>query len=166
MIYDPVTKQFSNPQLDAPAVYIGGGLINIRDNFSIISKKFNFLDEGQSIQLGYLDILMDATELDQPGAISLNVYLDYDMNQASNTLPQNTADDTFFNSTIPTTPSTLTGIAGDKFWQRVFCATRGNFITLEYTLSNAQMAGDEQTKDVQIDAQVLWMRRGGRMTQI
>lgn len=176
MRYNSTTKQFSIPQLDVPNVnpYVGGGQINIRDNFNIVSKKFNFLDEGQNIQLGYLDILMDATELDQPGAISLNVYLDYNQNETSNTLPNNRIvnsgpsgiSDTFFNSIIPTTPSTLNSKGGSKFWQRVFCPTRSNFITLEYTFSNAQMAGEEQTKNVQIDAQILWIRKGGRITQL
>lgn len=175
MLYSSVTNQFSTPQLDVSAgTYIGGGLINIRDNFNVVSKKFNFLDEGQSIQLGYLDILMDATEPDQPGAISLNVYLDYNTVEPSNTLPNNRIEDssihgtpdTFFNSIIPTTTATLNTIGGTKFWQRVICPTRSNFLTLEYTFSNAQMAGEEQTKDVQIDAQVLWIRKAGRMTQI
>ncbi|CAB4133768.1 Ubiquitin-activating enzyme E1, FCCH domain containing protein [uncultured Caudovirales phage] len=175
MLFDPATGEFSMPQLDVPSgTYLGGGLIYIRDNFSIVSKKFNFLDEGQSIQLGYLDILMDATELGQPGAISLNVYLDYNDVEPSNTLPNNTllnyappgVPDTFFNSVIPTTPSDLNNVGGTKFWQRVFCPTRANFLTLEYTFSNAQMAGEEQTKDVQIDAQILWIRRAGRMTSI
>jgi len=172
-VYDPITLEFSTPQLDVPAgTYIGGGLIQIRENFSIISKKFNFLDEGQNIQLGYIDILMQSTSEDSPGAISLNVYLDYDDDEPSNTLPRNkinsyasTAPDTFFNSTIPTSQSTLNNVGGSKFWQRVYCPTRANFITLEYTLSNAQMAGTEQTQDVQIDAQVLYIRKAGRMTQ-
>jgi hypothetical protein len=175
MKYDATTDQFSTPQLDVPSgSYVGGGLINIRENFSIVSKKFNFLDEGQSIQLGYLDILMEASETDNPGAISLRVYIDYDDVNASNTLPQNqidngnepTAADTFFNSVIPTTPSNFAvAPQGTKFWQRVFCATRANFLTLQYTFSNAQMAGTEQEQEVQIDAQVLWIRKAGRMTQ-
>lgn len=172
--YNANTNEFSTAQLDAPGVYVGGGLINVVENFSIVSKKFNFLDEGQSIQLGYLDILMDATETNQPGAISLKVYLDYDDANPSNIPPQNELDtysvvsvpDTFFNSIIPTTQSNLSGIKGSKFWQRVFCPTRANFITLEYTFSNSQLAGEEQNKDVQIDAQVLWIRKAGRMTQI
>jgi hypothetical protein len=173
MVYDPTSGQFSSPQLDAPATYIGGGVINIRENFSIISKKFNFLDEGRSIQLGYIDILMNATELDDPGAITLKVYLDYNQNEASNIAPQNEINDyslvsnpdTFFNSVIPTTQSTLNGRGGSKFWQRAYCSTWGNFLTLEYTLSNAQLAGGEQEKAVQIDAQVLWIRKAGSMTQ-
>ncbi len=173
-LFDPDTGQFSTPQLDVPDTYIGGGLIDIRENFSIKSKKFNFLDEGQSIQIGFLDILMASTEPSDPGAISLNVYLDYNDVEASNTPLQNVIDvgspnpnpDTFFNSIIPTTTSNLNTKGGTKFWQRVICPTRANFLTLEYLFSNAQMAGPEQRLDVQIDAQVLWIRRAGRMTQI
>lgn len=172
--YDPTTGDFTDPQLDVPPAdpYLGGGLINIRENFSIVSKKFNFLDEGQNIQLGYLDILMSATGAGNPGAISLNVYLDYNDNEASNTIPQNVINggnndtpDAFFNAVIPTTESTLNGKGGSKFWQRVYCPTRANFLTLQYTFSNAQMAGIEQQLDVQIDAQVLWIRKAGRLTQ-
>lgn len=152
------------------SAYVGGGLINIRENFSITSKKFNFLDEGQNIQMGYIDILMMAIA---NGEISLKVYLNYDDETSSNTLPNNQivatsppVPDTFFNATIPTSPSSFAVASeGTKFWQRVFCATRGNFLTLQYTFSNAQMAGNPQLLDVQIDAQVLWIRRGGRMSQ-
>lgn len=176
--YNSTTGQFSDPQLDASGQsYVGGGLIAIRENFSIVSKKFNFLDDGQNIQLGYLDILMAATETTNPGAISLYVYLDYDddtfaTTSASNILPNNQMSDadpittdTFFNSVIPTTSSSLNGVGGRKFWQRVICPTRASFLTLQYTFSNAQLAGVEQQQDVQIDAQILWIRKAGRLTQ-
>jgi len=163
--------EFETPVTAFTAGYVGTGLISVLDNFSIISKKFNFLEEGQNIQMGYLDILMDASEVTNPGAISLNVYVDYNDSEATNTTPQNVIangspddlPDTFFNATIPTTSST--GVEGSKFWQRVFCPTRGNFITLEYTFSNLQMSNGQQDTDVQIDAQILWLRRGGRITQ-
>lgn len=175
MLYNSTTFKFSTPQLDVPiGDYIGGGLINIRENFSIKSKKFNFIDEGQSIQMGYLDVLLAATEQGQSGAISLYVYLDYNDIEPSNTIPKNEINDyspvnnpdTFFNSVIPTTSSNLNNVGGTKFWKRVYCATRANFLTLEYTLSNAQLAGEEQTKQVQIDAQILWIRKSGRISQI
>lgn len=166
--FNSATNDFSTAQLDVPGnPYIGGGLISIRENFSIKSKKFNFLDEGQNIQLGYIDILMASTEIDKPGAISINIFLDYDDNEPSNTTIDNQPRDPFFNSVIPTTPSPLNGVnKSSKFWQRVFCATRASFLTIEYLFSNSQMAGIEQTTQVQIDAQVLWIRKGGRMSQI
>ncbi len=67
---------------------------------------------------------------------------------------------------IPTTQANLNARGGSKFWQRVYCPTRANFLTLEYTFDNAQMAGIEQELDVQIDAQVLWTRTGGQLTQV
>ena len=172
--FDPVADAFIIPVASDAMVYQGGGLINIRENFSIVSKKFNFLDEGKSFQIGYLDILLAATEVNNPGAITLKVYLDYDDVNVSNTLPRNQllvagpdVPDPFFNQTIPTAPSALhSPKEGSKFWQRVYCPTQATFVTLEYTLSNAQLAGEEQTKNVEIDAQVLWVRRGGRMTSL
>lgn len=160
-VYNSVNGEFDIPQVDAPAAYVGGGKIAIRDNFSIVSKKFNFMDQGQSIQIGYLDILMNKTS---EGAISLNVYLNYDENTPSNTAPQNSSSDEFFNTVIPTTTSALAVPNVSKNWQRVYCPTQGNFVTLEYTLSNLQMTNEAQESDVQIDAQVLWMRPSGRMS--
>lgn len=167
MKYNPASDQYDLAQLDPSAIYPGGGKIAIRDNFYIQSKKFNFIDEGQSIQLGYLDILMDSSGNDgddTAGAISLNVYLDYNDNETSNTLPNNS--DSFFNVSIPTSQSSLSTTGGNKFWQRAFCNTRANFLTLVYTFSNSQMAGVSQSNNVQIDAQVIWIRKGGRLTQI
>ena len=173
--FDSSNQDFDTDVVATPAgTYVGGGLINIRDNFSIQSKKFNFLDEGQNIQMGYLDILMESSESSNPGAISLNVYLDYDDENPSNTLPNNVVDngndplepDTFFNTIVPTSNQSGNSIVGTKFWQRVYCPTRANFLTLEYTFSNAQMAGMEQQLDVQIDAQILWLRKGGRLGEV
>lgn len=166
-VYNPATGEFDIPQLDIPPipplVYVGGGKIAIRDNFRIVSKKFNFLDEGQNIQMGNIDILMDETE---EGAITLNIYLDYNFNDPINQLPQNIVPstlqpDSFFNITVPTT--TTGGLQGTKNWQKVYCPVRGAFITIEWTLSNAQLIGPEQESDVQIDCQIMWIRQAGRL---
>ena len=170
--FDPTSGQFDIEVVGSPAgTYVGKGLINIRENFSITSKKFNFLDEGQNIQVGYIDVLMPAIN---EGEISLNVYLNYDDVNPSNTLFSNQivgvnpeVPDTFFNNIIPTSPSQFAvAKEGTKFWQRVFCPTRANFVTLQYTFSNAQMATAPQQKEVQIDAQILWIRKAGRITQL
>lgn len=165
--YNPVTDDFDLPQLNAAATYNGGGVIAVRDNFWIQSKKFNYVDTGKSIQMGYVDLLMDTTE---NGAITLQVYANYNDDQPVNTTPANQdpvtlLPDTFFNSIIKTAKINPTGVVGSKYWQRVFCASRGNFLTLVYTLSNAQMVGVEQQSEVQINAQILWQREAGRMTQ-
>ena len=99
----------------------------------------------------------------------MNMYLNYDNDNPINVLPQNEIEvtaqpDLFFNSVIPTFPSEFQQQTANKLWNRVFCAVRGNFITIEYTLNAAQMAGVEQEQDIQIDAQVLWRREAGRMS--
>lgn len=161
-IYSPSTLQFTTPRLDAPGVYTGGGEIAVRDGFSIISKKFNFLEEGENIQMGYLDVLMDNTE---EGTITLNVYLDYNDSTPINVLPQNinpatSLPDTFFNTVVNTFPAG--GIQSLKNWQRVFCPVRGNFLTIQWTLSNEQLTSIAQESEVQIDAQILWIRAAGK----
>ncbi len=173
-VYNPITDEFSDPHVSIETGYIGGGLIAVRDNFNITSKKFNFVDQGSSIMLGYMDILMSATATQNPGSIAMNVYLDYNDIETSNTLPENAiADgsatptpDTFFNAIIPTTTSDLNNKGGNKFWQRVYCPTRANFITIQFTFNNLQMATQPQELDVEIDAQVLWIRPAGNLTQI
>ncbi len=169
--FNATSNEFDIEVVGSPAgTYVGSGLINIRENFSVVSKKFNFLDEGQNIQMGYLDLLMPAV---QDGEISLFVYLNYDDVNPSNTLYSNQivgvtpeTPDTFFNTVIPTEPSQFAVAKdGTKFWQRIYCATRANFLTLQYAFSNAQMASTPQQKEVEIDAQILWIRKGGRLWQ-
>jgi hypothetical protein len=163
-VYNPVTDSFDLPQKDPSQTYVGYGQLAVLDNFIIQSKKFNFMDDGQNIQLGYIDILMNTTS---QGAISLNLFLDYNDSTPINILPENQnpdtdQPDTFFNSVVPT--SQASGIQADKNWQRIFCPVRGAFITVVWKLSNAQMIGPEQQSDVQIDATILWIRKAGRLT--
>lgn len=168
MKYNPSTEKFSDPELDPPATYVGGGQIAVRDNFRIVSKKFNFLEEGQNIQIGYIDLLMPTSV---NGAITLNVYVDYDDNSTVNTLPENTdpdtgQPDTFFNATISTASHSGGVSDSSKTNQRVFCSVRGNYLTLEYTLSNEQMQNQCQENNVQIDMQIIWMRSAGRISNL
>ena len=141
---------------------MGGGEIKVRDGFSIVSKKFNFLEQGENIQFGYLDALLVNTA---QGSISLYVYLDYNDSTPINLIPENVnpssvLPDTFFNVMVNTFPSA--GIQSLKSWQRVFCPVRGNFVTLQWTLSKEQLTNVAQESDVQIDAQILWMRAAGK----
>ncbi len=151
--------QYNEPGLAPALAYTGGGEIKVRDNFSITSKKFNYMDEGKQIQMGYLDILMDTTDA---GAIAINIYTDYNNDTPINITPQDVTEDTFFNNVIPTYPEGISIVGGNKNWHRVVCPTNANFITIEYTLNNEQMQNQCQESDVQIDAQIIYQRPGGR----
>ncbi len=161
-LYSNTTKGFTFPQINPPGTYAGGGQIKVRDGFSILSKKFNFLDQGENIQMGYIDVLLVDTE---SGTITLYVYLDYNDANPVNVLfenvnPVTNQPDGFFNTIVNTFAAG--GIQSTKNWQRVFCPVRGNFITLEWTLDNEQLTTIAQESDVQIDAQILWVRPAGR----
>jgi hypothetical protein len=154
--YQSTTGQFDYPQLDSSAgVYTGGGEICVLDNFSILSKKFEHMNEGQQIQVGHLDVLLSDTD---QGAITLKMYVDYrDDQSVSDT------SDTFFNRVIPTGSTTFDPATNSKNWHRAYFPLRGQFIKYEYTLSNAQMNGIEQQSAVEIAAQILWERAAGRL---
>lgn len=161
--YDDETGEFSTPNLLVPASYFGGGEIQVRDNFRIQTKKFNFLDQGQTINFGYCDLLVDSTD---DGAFSMNVYIEYEDSEPVNTLPQNIDPDTnqpdsFFNVIVPTSINSVGDRSSTKTWSRVYCTARGSFISLEYTFNNAQMAGNEQQEDVQIQSQIVHVRPSG-----
>lgn len=148
--YDTETLLFNDPQLNAPASdYIGGGKVALIDNFEIVSKKFNYFDEGRRILIGFIDFLMSTTTA---GSITLEIREDYNPITLNNP-----SGDLFFNTTIPT--SSLDPSDGStKTFQRVFCKTRGSFLTLVLKLSNEQMNGQEASSDVQVDGVILWQR--------
>lgn len=172
------TDSFSRFLTVGNGVYRGGGRIAVKDNFNIISKKFNFADVGENIQLGYLDILCNTNEF---GSFTINIYLDYNNSQPVNRYPQNNGnphidgylEDPFFNSTVPTTINDteipeldeFRGLKTSKGWRRVFCPVRGAFLTIEYTFNDSQM-NENQDIDIQIDAQILWIRKAGKQLPI
>ncbi len=167
-LYNSSTDDFDIPVVVPADVYESAGRIAIRDGFSIVSKKFNYLQEAENIQLGFIDVLLNSTE---SGAITLNVYVDYNDSTPVNRRYQNliagsttNQEDEFFNSTVPTTQSN--GLTSSKNWQRVVCPARGAFITIEWTLSNAQLIGVEQGNAVEIEGQILFMRKAGKQLPI
>lgn len=166
LAFDDIRKIFNSPKIIATGTYDGLGQIKIRDNINILTKKFNHIDEGKTTVFGYMDILTNKTS---NGAFTMDVYVDYDESQAANQISQNVVvgnpseTDKFFNTVIPTSVTNVEPSGTSKTWQRVFCNTRGRFITLRFLLSPEQMNGIEQESEIEIDAFVLWLRAGGTL---
>lgn len=161
--YSASTDAFTDLQNQTADPYLGNWQITIRDNFSILSKRFNRLDEGQNIQLGFVDALFPTTSA---GMVTMNVYMDYNFSSPVNQYPQNNIPgsglpDTFFNSAVPTYQER--GIPSQKAYHRVSCNVRGNFFAIEWTMSNSQMASNAQEEPFQIDSQILWTRAAGKL---
>lgn len=157
--FNEATQSFTTPQLDASATYIGGGEISVRDNFFIQSKKFHFLDEGETIRLGYMDI---AVKSNSQGEMSLYTLADY-VDSPTNTLPLNVnvvtnTVDPFFNSRVPLQDNGQ----GELSFQRVICPTYGAFISFVWTFSPSQMNTNKSETGVEIQSHILWLRKSGK----
>lgn len=147
--YSDESRDFTSPSLHAVGNYTGNGRISVIDNFHISTKKFNFIDSGKRIMIGFVDLLMATTD---EGAITIQVNEDYN----PITINQQTGD-LFFNTTIPTSPQDPAD-GSTKTMQRIFCRTRGSFLTINLLLSREQMNGDAAKSDVQIDGLIVWRR--------
>lgn len=153
LLYDPVTGLFTLPQLDALQTYIGGGVVAKRDNFTITSKKFGFLDDGRMIAVGFIDVLASATAA---GAITVNLFFDYAQDDNVNN-----GNDPFFNTIMKTSCPPDKSIGQANYWHRVFTQVHGSFVQIQYTLSNAQMVSEPFESDFVIHGQILWQRPSG-----
>lgn len=159
--FNTATQSFDLPQTDAPATYVGGGYISVLDNINVMTKKFNFLDDGNSIQIGNLDLLMNYTD---EGQITMNVLVDYNDTEPVNQYPQNdiaatNSPDTFFNVVIPTNLPANSN--SSKNWQKIYCNARGSLISLQFTMSDAQMNSNAQDEDITFQSIILWARKAG-----
>jgi hypothetical protein len=149
------TFQVSIP-LAAGFTYFGGGEVERFSNFSLKSKKFNALDQGQSLSLSYIDFQTEATE---NGQFTCEILADY-----SNT-PINTGNDNFFNTIVDTVPSGFEISDSDKTFHRFYCNNHARFSQFELKLSDAQMVDNDINKsEVLIDNIILWVKAGGRIT--
>lgn len=152
--YSSTSKQFDIDVPGEAGTFVGYGRAAPVENFSIKSKKFNFLEEGQKIQVGFIDIL---TERTSSGEFTINVYTDYaDDNVVNN------GSDSFFNTVVSTSDEAGQQTGQSKLWTRVQCPIRANFVQTEFTFSPEQLNAGKDLTDVQIDAQILWVRPAGR----
>lgn len=137
-------------------IYIGGGQIQFMNRIDVRSKKFNALDQGVSIKLGYADILADVSS---NGEFTFNVYADY----ADSTAINQTADP-FFNSRVLTSIEPFQLAGQSKSWHRTFCPSRSQFYQFQITQSDAQMFDYQiASSNLVIHALILWAEAGGRL---
>ncbi|MDC7243648.1 MAG: hypothetical protein PQJ44_06905 [Sphaerochaetaceae bacterium] len=164
--YDSTREVYTSPfsiTASVPSNYVGLGEVSVKDQFSIITKKFNFLDQGKNTVFAFMDILCDTT---YNGEFALNAYVDYsaEVSNTSRTVQSNPNQiDPFFNTVISTEYTSNEPLDTTKTFQRVNCNFRGRFISLEFTYNDKQMNGNQSFQEVNIYNYVLWMRPGGHL---
>lgn len=141
--------------------YIGGGQITRVNGFLIKSKKFSILNQGRKTQLGYLDFLVDKTEV---GQVDVPIYADYNNEQRIN--PRD--GDSFVNWGIPTTrlPEEASMENESKVWHRLYCQVEAQFFQYAITLADFQLVSKEIHKsEFNLGAIIVWHEKGGRLVR-
>ena len=137
----------------ASNTYYGCGEIKTRDNIKILSKKFNNLETGRKIQVGYIDALASTTDA---GEVTCNIYAGY-----RNSTPVNDTGDTTFNRQVITQAPDFDTEGQDKYWHRIFTNVQDSFVQFEFTFDTDQRVGAPYSEWVQFDAFIVWTREGG-----
>lgn len=141
-----------------PGAYIGGGQVSFVNRIDIRSKRFNALDNGISIKLGYADILAETTS---NGQFEFEVFADYNDSDAINI---NSPQDPFFNNIILTSIEPFQIANQSKSWHRTYCPSRSQFYQFRLTLNDIQMVDQTiSASNFIVYAIILWAEEGGRL---
>ena len=126
--------------------YTSGGLITVRNNFRVVTKRFNpFISEGKQLRLQNVDLFLEEASTT---AFTMNVYLDENPN-------------TSLETDIVNPNSTILG----KVWVRSYTSVIGQFVQLEFTFDSEQIIDPTLSDgDIVIHAMMLWMSDSGRLT--
>lgn len=143
--------------------YLGGGTIEVCNNFSASSKLFNIYESGMKTMLGYIDFLCDTTS---NGEFTCQIFVSENDSIAINTGAFKVGSDStnFVNSVVPTTPQQFAIQNANKYWQRFYCQTDGTTYQYNLTLSDLQMIDANIYESmVTVHALILWIAPGGRL---
>jgi hypothetical protein len=137
-------------------VYGGGGEVILLHDYRIRTKKFNFLEYGKSIEVGYIDFLVDQTT---NGEFSVKMFADH------NDTVQINSDDSFFNTIVLTQPYDSDIVGQSKLLHRFFSRIGVQFLQFELNLSPTQKVNNQiHDSDITIYTITTWIDASGRLT--
>jgi len=148
---------FETVILTGATTYLGGGEMILLHDYRARMKKYNFLADGKSIEMGYIDFLLDQTT---NGQFSVELYADHNDESAINN-----GADSFFNTTVQTEPYESDIEGQSKLLHRFFCRMHLQFLQFELNLSPIQKV-DPQIHDSEINLYsiTMWADQSGRLT--
>lgn len=126
--------------------YVGSGVITVRNNFNITTKRFNpFLQNGDQVRIQNVDLFLEQAATTE---FTMNVFLDENPNSALEI------------DIVPINSPTM-----GKVWVRNYTSVIGQFCQLEFTFDDEQMV-DPTLSDgnIVLHAMMLWMSNAGRLT--
>lgn len=142
--------------------YTGAGVITHMPNIFIQTKQFNpFYEQGDSVRLNYIDMLMDRTA---EGEFTADIFTNSNTSLPVESDRVITAPE---NQPTYTTPSPNTTYQGTqaKIWHRIYNNAFGSFYQLRFSLSDAQMTDiDITTEDIVIHGLIFYNSSAGRVS--
>jgi len=159
--YDTNTESFV--EVTPGSTYLGGGEIEVCNNFNILSKEFNIYESGQRVMLGYVDFLADTSD---DGEFTCQVYVDSNSNTPINTDSEGNSIDqsNFVNSIVETDKPQFELQGADRYWHRFYCQTDGTVFQYRLSLSDVEMITQAvYESNVTIHALILWLTPGPRL---
>lgn len=151
---------FTGNSVSNVAGYTYGGFCTLVDNFVVTTKALNpFYERGENVRIGYVDCYFDNTDIENPEAITVKIFIDDDLVDASE-----------YNTVILTNPN---NVNADRFWTRIYFNSQGSFIYVQFTYSsnpspNLATAGQifnlSPTQQLFVlNAITVWLSQAGRI---
>lgn len=157
---NPANNQFTIPVIipnSDMGEYIGGGLIQVRYNFFLMTKAFNHLREGQSIHVPYIDALVN---VNQGVNVKLSAYSSLNTSNPTNFPPDNTNTDAIFGGYLSLGNPTSYLLSQSN--NRALMNQRSNMVSFSFSLDNATMASDDFYTPFSMSSLTIWNRKAGR----
>lgn len=147
--------------------FTGSGTLQVVNNISILSKKFNpYLEEAVQARINYMDFYFDTTP---GGSLTVYLYINEDNSTAQNTnTSQNlssTLVHTYPESTYEASPDTT--LANQKLLKRVYFQDISQLYQFQITLNPAQMIDPTvRQSDIVLHGVVMYFSKAGRLIDV
>ena len=150
-------NQFTIPVTVGAGTYIGGGVLQVRKNFYLMTKAFNYLKEGQSTHVTYIDGIVN---VENGAEVQLQVFDSLNTENPVNISPQSTQPNSLFGQYLslgnPTSYS-LTQVNN-----RALINQRANMLSFGFTLDAKTMVSSNFSTPFSLSSLTIWRRRAGR----
>ena len=153
---DNITANTFTIDTTIAGVYLGGGLVEVLNNFDIRTKNFSlFAQEGKSNILNDVEVLLEKTS---DGECTFNIYQDFNTDEAMTPL--------WGDSSLRTRPEDDDTFAAsqNKIWHHVSQGVIADTFQFQFTLSDDQMRDEDiQASDFVLHALLINAEPTGRL---
>ena len=165
----PDPNNFTIQQAGVTGVFTGQGTIQIVNNISILTKRFNpYMEDASQARIHYMDFYFDTTV---SGQVSVNLFINEDSSIPVNSpayspaVSATNAINTFPESTYAASPDT--NLPNSKLWKRIYFDNISQLYQIQITLSDLQMVNETiRESDIVLHGIMMYFSRAGRLINV